>query len=102
MGKAIMVAVLCLAELAVSSGEDKNAKPPNAKPDQCWTMTQSGNRCKRRAQQGFRYCTQHSSSVKPAKPVERCRSMTEDGKQCESKPVKGQRYCEKHMPPHTR
>ena len=64
---------------------------------QCRAVTKSGNRCKRRAAPGKRYCHQHASDVKPKKPAARCRSMTEDGSQCESKPAEGGNYCEKHL-----
>lgn len=32
---------------------------------QCWAVTRSGNRCKRRARPGERYCRQHATSVAP-------------------------------------
>ena len=64
---------------------------------QCWAVTQSGARCKRRARPGARYCKQHSADVTPKKAPERCRSMTENGGQCSEKPVPGKNYCEKHL-----
>ena len=64
---------------------------------QCWAQTKSGNRCKRRAVCGERYCRQHSSTFAPTKHLEKCRSFAEDGKPCEAKPVDGRNYCERHL-----
>ena len=64
---------------------------------QCWAQTKSGNRCKRRAVSGERYCRQHSATIAPKKQPEKCRSFTEDGKPCEAKPVDGCNYCERHL-----
>ena len=92
-------AVLLLALSLSMIGWSKEPETPKEEKErvQCWAVTKSGNRCKRRAAAGKRYCHQHASDVKPKKEQERCRSMTEDGKQCESKPVEGKNYCEKHM-----
>lgn len=64
---------------------------------QCWAVTRSGARCKRRVRPGERYCKQHSADVMPKKVPERCRSMTENGGQCSEKPAVGKNYCEKHL-----
>ena len=64
---------------------------------QCWAQTKSGNRCKRRAVSGERYCRQHSATIAPKKQPEKCRSFTENGKPCEAKPVDGCNYCERHL-----
>ena len=64
---------------------------------QCWAQTKSGNRCKRRAVSGERYCRQHSATIAPKKQPEKCRSLTEDGKPCEVKPVEGGIYCKGHL-----
>ena len=64
---------------------------------QCWAQTKSGNRCKRRAVSGERYCRQHSATIAPKKQPEKCRSFTEDGKPCEVKPVEGGIYCKGHL-----
>lgn len=63
---------------------------------QCWAVTQSGNRCKRRARPGERYCRQHAASVVPKVTPNRCRSMTQNGEQCSEKPVPGSNYCPRH------
>ena len=93
--------ILLLVTFAVSSApaDDKTAvKREKAPPPQpCWAVTRSGNRCKRRAAPGERYCRQHAASVAPSKPVARCRSMTPEGTQCAEKPVEGGRYCKKHL-----
>ena len=90
-------AVLLLAFSLSLVGLSGDAEAPKQERTQCWAMTKSGNRCKRRAAIGKRYCHQHASSVKPKAEQGRCRSMTEDGKQCDSTPVEGKNYCEKHM-----
>ena len=64
---------------------------------QCWAQTKSGNRCKRRAVSGERYCRQHSATIAPKKSLEKCRSFTDGGKPCEAKPVEGCNYCERHL-----
>ena len=64
---------------------------------QCWAQTKSGNRCKRRAVCGERYCRQHSATIAPKKPLEKCRSFTDGGKPCDVKPVDGCSYCERHF-----
>ena len=74
-----------------------DAKPEDKAECQCWAVTKSGTRCKRRARPGVRYCKQHSADVTPKKAPERCRSMTENGGQCSEKPVPGKNYCEKHL-----
>ena len=95
MKRAVLLFALMLSLIGWT---EESAEPKREnKRTQCWAMTQSGNRCKRRAAAGRRYCHQHAASVKPKKEQERCRSMTEDGKQCEAKPVKGKSYCEKHL-----
>ena len=89
--------ILLLALSFCMVGFSGDAEAPKQERVQCWAMTKSGNRCKRRAAIGKRYCHQHASSVTPKVEQKRCRSMTEDGKQCESTPVEGKNYCEKHM-----
>ena len=93
--------ILLSATLAASFAPADNATAAkgNTKnpPQQCWSVTQSGNRCKRRAAPGERYCRQHAASAVPSKPVVRCRSMTPEGIQCAEKPVEGKRYCQKHL-----
>ena len=81
------------------SDQNRQAGEEGIQRRQCWSVTQSGNRCKRRARTNERYCTQHSATVIPTKPLERCCSMTEDGKQCGERPLDGKRYCAKHLEP---
>ena len=64
---------------------------------QCWAQTKSGNRCKRRAVSGERYCRQHSATIAPKKQPEKCHSFTDDGKPCDAKPAEGSNYCEGHL-----
>lgn len=64
---------------------------------QCWAVTQSGNRCKRRARPGERYCRQHAASVVPKVTPDRCRSMTQKGERCNEKPAPGSNYCPRHV-----
>lgn len=91
------VILLALSLSALCWAEETEAPKQEKERVQCWAVTKSGNRCKRRAAAGKRYCHQHAADVKPKDQPERCRSMTEDGKQCESKPSEGKNYCEKHM-----
>jgi hypothetical protein len=63
---------------------------------QCWAVTQSGTRCKRRARPGERYCRQHAASVVPKVTPDRCRSMTQNGERCSEKPTPGSNYCPRH------
>lgn len=64
---------------------------------QCWAVTQSGTRCKRRARPNERYCKQHAAAVVPKKSPDQCRSMTGNGSRCTAKPLPGKNYCEKHL-----
>ncbi len=64
---------------------------------QCWAATQSGNRCKRRAAVGMRYCRQHAASHEPKTAPDRCRSMTTNGVRCAEAPLPKRNYCQKHM-----
>ena len=64
---------------------------------QYWAQTKSGNRCKRRAVSGERYCRQHSATIAPKREPEMCRSFTDDGKPCDAKPAEGSNYCERHL-----
>ena len=92
------VILLLALSLSMIGWTDESETPKQEKERvQCWARTKSGNRCKRRAAAGKRYCHQHASSVNPKTEQNRCRSMTEEGKQCESKPVEGKNYCEKHV-----
>lgn len=63
----------------------------------CWAVTQSGNRCKRRAVSNERYCHQHSAARETKGEQDRCRSMTTNGVQCTGKPMSNRSYCVMHM-----
>lgn len=63
---------------------------------QCFSQTQSGTRCKRRAVPGERYCRQHSPVAPVKAAVERCWSLLPDGSRCPERPPAGKRYCDKH------
>ena len=93
MKRALLLLALSLSMVGFS-GE---SEAPKQERTQCWAVTKSGNRCKRRAPSGKRYCHQHASTVNSKAEQKRCRSMTEAGKRCESTPVEGKNYCEKHM-----
>lgn len=95
MKRAVLLFALSLSMIGWT--EESNAPKPKQERVQCWAVTQSGNRCKRRARPNGRYCKQHASEVKPKKQPTRCRSMTERGEQCGEKPVEGKNYCETHM-----
>jgi hypothetical protein len=63
----------------------------------CWSITQSGNRCKRRAASGCRYCKQHSADRVPKRKISQCRSMTTNDVQCSNAPMLNKSYCKKHV-----
>lgn len=84
---------------AVPSGDApmrKSAASAESGQCKCWAVTQSGNRCKRRARPGERYCRQHAAPVVPKATPDRCRSMTGKGERCGEKPVTGSNYCPRH------
>lgn len=64
---------------------------------QCWAVTKSGNRCKRRAVVNERYCKQHSATRTSSTQPDRCRSMTTNGVRCAEKPVLNRAYCQQHL-----
>ena len=110
MKRTIAMVVVCVAVLteagcgtpaipaAERGGFIETALPTNATARvQCWAQTKSGNRCKRRAVSGERYCRQHSATIAPKKPLEKCRSFTDGGKPCDVKPVEGGIYCKGHL-----
>lgn len=97
MKSVVLIFALALSSV-VSSGNSEVNEPNNSQTQcQCWAVTKSGNRCKRRARPNEKYCKQHSANVSPTKPISRCRSMTEAGAQCQEKPVEGTCYCSKHL-----
>ena len=58
---------------------------------QCEGKTLKGERCKREAAEGSKYCWQH------AKAVAQCAAVTEDGKKCTRKTEPGKKFCWQHM-----
>ena len=64
---------------------------------QCWSITKSGNRCKRRAVANERYCKQHAADRTSNKQPNFCRSMTTNGVQCAEKPMTKRNYCQRHL-----
>ena len=63
----------------------------------CWAVTKSGNRCKRRAASGCRYCKQHSADRIPKRNVSQCRSMATNDVQCSNIPMPNKSYCQEHV-----
>ena len=63
----------------------------------CWAVTKSGNRCKRRAASGCRYCKQHSADRVPKRNVSQCRSMTTNDVQCSNASMPNKSYCKEHV-----
>ena len=63
----------------------------------CWAVTKSGNRCKRRAVSGCRYCKQHSADRAPKRNVSQCRSMTTNDVQCSNASMPNKSYCKEHV-----
>ena len=63
----------------------------------CWAVTKSGNRCKRRAASGCRYCKQHSVDRTPKRNVSQCRSMTTNDVQCSNASMPNKSYCKEHV-----
>ncbi len=97
MNKAFMIFALSLSCILPAGDGGASETKDTQIQCQCWAITKSGNRCKRRARPNERYCKQHSASVSPTKPIPRCRSMTEAGTQCQEKTVDGKFYCSKHL-----
>lgn len=96
MKKILSICVLLISFIVPAGEVETDNTREKDKQSQCWSITKSGNRCKRRARPDDRYCRQHSSSLASSRPIERCRSMTDSGSQCKDKPLKGKSYCAKH------
>ena len=100
----VLVAVATLMCFSVVEGKT-NANAPhienNARRQEgasrCWAVTKSGNRCKRRAVSGCRYCKQHSADRAAKRNYSRCRSMTKKDVQCSNAPLPGKSYCQEHL-----
>ena len=64
---------------------------------QCWAVTKSGSRCKRRAAPETRYCRQHAATRELKDTPPQCGSMTTSGVPCRLPPLPNRRYCAEHM-----
>ena len=64
---------------------------------QCHSVTKSGNRCKRKATPGKRYCRQHAAQSPAAKPSGTCAYISDEGKRCTASAVSGSRFCASHQ-----
>ena len=64
---------------------------------QCWAVTKSGSRCKRRAAPETRYCRQHAATRELKDTPPQCGSMTTNGDPCRLPPLPNRRYCAEHM-----
>ena len=64
---------------------------------QCWAVTKSGSRCKRRAAPETRYCRQHAATRELKDTPPQCGSMTTNGVPCRAAPLPNRRYCAEHM-----
>ena len=97
----LMVATLMFFSVAEGKAKDNvqhienNVVKENS--SRCWSITQSGNRCKRRAASGRRYCKQHSADRVPKRKISQCRSMTTNDVQCSKAPMPNKSYCQEHV-----
>ena len=69
---------------------------------QCEGVTQKGERCKREAAEGSKYCIGHTDQEKKAEPKEKddgtCWAVTEAGTRCKHKKDGESDYCKQHSP----
>ena len=67
---------------------------------QCEGKTQKGERCKREAAEGSKFCIGHADQAKKAAPKEKddgtCWALTEAGARCKNKKDGDQDYCKIH------
>ena len=63
---------------------------------QCWAVTKSGTRCKRRAAPETRYCRQHTATRELKDTPPQCSSVTTNGVPCRAAPLPNRRYCAEH------
>ena len=63
---------------------------------QCWAVTKSGTRCKRRAAPETRYCRQHTATRELKDTPPQCSSVTTNGVPCRAAPLPNHRYCAEH------
>ncbi|MGN0855173.1 MAG: hypothetical protein ACI4R9_06605 [Kiritimatiellia bacterium] len=61
-------------------------------------MTQSGNRCKRKAAPDRLYCRQHAAAA-IRQTAKTCCYLDDANVRCTESAVDGKRYCPKHLPP---
>lgn len=77
-----------------TAAEKKETKTTanKAATTQCAAKTASGERCKRKAQEGSKYCAQHAKANTPVQ----CAAKTASGEQCKRKAQAGSQYCAQH------
>ena len=91
MKKLMMVVVMCLAGAAAFAA-------------QCEGVTQKGERCKREAAEGSKFCIGHADQAKKAEPKDKeakndsCWAVTEAGTRCKHKRDGESDYCKQHSP----
>jgi len=89
MKKLMMVVAMCLSGVAAFAA-------------QCEGVTQKGERCKREAAEGKRYCIGHADQEKKSEPKEKddgsCWAVTEAGTRCKHKRDGESDYCKQHSP----
>lgn len=91
MKKLMMVAVMCLAGATAFAV-------------QCEGATQKGERCKREAAEGSKFCIGHAKQAKKAEPKDNeakndsCWAVTEAGTRCKHKRDGESDYCKQHSP----
>ena len=87
MKKLMMVVVMCLAGAAAFAA-------------QCEGKTKKGERCKREAAEGSKYCLGHADQAKTEKLKDdgTCWAVTEAGTRCKHKKDGESDYCKQHSP----
>lgn len=64
---------------------------------QCWAVTKSGSRCKRRAAPQARYCRQHTADREQKDTPTQCGSMATNCVRCAERPAPSRSYCPQHL-----
>ena len=91
MKKLMMVVVMCLAGAAAFAAQSEG-------------VTQKGERCKREAAEGSKFCIGHADQAKKAEPKDKeaktdsCWAVTEAGTRCKHKRDGESDYCKQHSP----
>ena len=91
MKKLMMVVAMCLAGAAAFAA-------------QCEGVTQKGERCKREADAGSKFCVGHADQAKKAEPKDKeakndsCWAVTAAGTRCKHKRDGESDYCKQHSP----